>query len=220
MSAREPQRRRHTSTRPPWMIALFVVVGIIVVAGVGYGVLNLVRGSSDATVSAGSSDAATEPAACVTTTVVPADTLPKAAKVRVAVYNATETSGLAAKTAAVLEKRGFDVRKVDNDPVGQPIPGVAEIRHGDKGTASAELMLFYFPGAELVNDDRAGVLIDVAIGDAFTKVAAPAQVAAQLSSPSPSASGPGCPLPTPTPSPSSSVEPVTTSPSASPGAST
>ena len=160
--------------------------------GIGYGVISLVRGGSDTS----AADAADPtPSPCVTTTVTPAEVLPKPARVKVNVYNATATPGLASKTASALEDRGFRVGRVANDPVGKPIPGVAEIRFGAKGAQGAELLLLYVPGAELVELDRKGRTVDLATGTGFTGLAPQPEVTAQLASPSPVASGPGCPSP-------------------------
>ncbi len=153
-------------------------------------------------------EAQAAPSPCVTTIVTAAEVLPKPAKVTLNVYNATATSGLASKTANELEDRGFPVGKVANDPVGRPIPGVAEIRYGPKGAQNAQLVLLYVPGAELVELDRKGRNVDLAMGTGFTGLAPQPEVAAALAAPSPVASGPGCPSPTDdgerSPSPSAS----------------
>jgi hypothetical protein len=143
--------------------------------------------------------------------VTPAEVLPKPAKVTVNVYNATDTSRLARKTANAIEKRGFKIGNVENDPVGKPIPGVAQVRYGPKGAERAELVLLYVPGAELVELDRKGRKVDLAVGDAFTGLAPQPEVDAALALPSPVASGPGCPAsasPSPSLSPSPSPSPL------------
>jgi hypothetical protein len=187
-------------------VGLLVAVGVLVVIGIGFGVVSLVRGSSDSS----AADAADPtPTPCVTTQVTQAELLPKPAKVKVNVYNATATSGLASKTASDLEDRGFRVGKVANDPAGRALPGVGEIRFGPKGAEGAQLLLLYVPGAELVELDRKGRNVDLATGTGFTGLAPQPEVAAQLASPSPVATGPGCP------SPASAVGPAA-SPSATP----
>lgn len=191
-SLRESPVRRRKPARPPWLIALLIGVAVLVVLGIGYGLISLVRGPGD--------EAAAEPTPiptpCETTYVTPAESLPKPAKVTVNVYNATDTSGLASATATDLEKRGFVVGKVTNDPVGKPIPGVAQIRFGPKAAKQAELLLIYVPGAELVELDRSGRKVDLAMGDAYDGLAPEQQVNAALSAPSPVASGIGCPTET------------------------
>jgi hypothetical protein len=196
---RESPIRRQKAARPRWLVILLIVVAVAVVIGVGYGLVSLLRGSDDAVAG---DDPTAVPSPCVTTFVTPAETLPKPAKVRVNVYNATETSGLASKTARAIEKRGFKVGEVANDPVGKPIAGVGQLRFGPKGAEEAQLVLVYVPGAELVELDRKGRKVDFAIGDAFTGLAPQPEVRALLTQPSPVASGPGCPAsssPSPTP---------------------
>jgi hypothetical protein len=195
-SMRESPIRRQKPERPVWLLALLIAVGVLVVVGVVFGIVSLVRGSSGG---ASADEAAPTPLPCVTTMVAPADVLPKPAKVKVNVYNATATSGLANKTASEVENRGFTVVDVDNDPVGRPITGVAQIRYGPKGERSARLLVLYVPGAELVALDRKGRSVDLAVGDAFTGLAAEPEVKAQLASPSPLASGPGCATTGPSP---------------------
>ena len=188
-SMRENSIRRQQRQRPPWLLAVLIGVGVLVVVGVGYGVVSLVRGgSSEATAQTPGGD----PSPCVTTMVTPAETLPGPSKVRVNVYNATGTSGLAGKTAKELGSRNFKVIKVANDPRNKKIAGVGQIRYGTKGEALAQVLLFQAPGAELVNDGRKGKNVDLAMGDAFTGLAALDEVEAQMAVPTPSVSGSGC----------------------------
>ena len=198
-SLRESPIRRQKSSRPTWLVALLVVVALLVAVGIGYGILSLVRGSSD---SSASESAAPVPNPCVTTMVAAGDALPKPAKVKVNVYNATATSGLASKTATAVEKRGFTIVDVANDPTGKAITGVAQIRFGTKGEPGARLLLLYLPGAELVQLDRKGRQVDLAVGDGYTDLASQAEVDAQLAVTSPVVSGPGCASPVSEPSPS------------------
>lgn len=191
MSVRQaPPMRPRRPSRPTWLVALLVAVGVLVVLGLGYGVISLVRGDDPPSPAA---ESAPTPSPCATVEVPVRDTLPKPAKVTVNVYNATGTSGLASKTASALEGRGFAVGKVDNDPVGQPIDGVARIRFGPKAADDAQLLLAYVPGAQLVPLDRKGTRVDLAMGDAFTGLAPKEEVEATLTRPTPIASGPGCP---------------------------
>jgi hypothetical protein len=192
-SLRESPIRRQGPSRPPWLIAVLIVVAVLVVVGIGFGIVSLLRGSGDSS----SAESEAVPTPCVTTMVTAADTLPKPAKVKVNVYNATATSGLASKTAAEVEKRGFRTGDVANDPVGKPITGTAQIRYGPKGEQGARLMVLYVPGAELVALDRKGKAVDLAVGDAFTGLAPQADVDAALTTPTPVASGPGCTPTTP-----------------------
>lgn len=191
MSLRENPSRRRPPSRPPWLIALLIAVGVLVVVGVGYGIVSLVRGPADPA----AESASATPTPCVTETVTAAEVLPAPAQVKVNVYNATATSGLASKTATALEKRGFTIADVGNDPVDAPITGVGQIRFGPKAQEQAQLLLLYVPGAELVSLDRKGKKVDLAMGDGFTGLAPQDDVDAQLAVPSPVATGPGCPTP-------------------------
>jgi hypothetical protein len=198
-SLRESPIRRQKSSRPTWLTALLIVVALLVVVGIGYGILSLVRGSSD---SSASDSPAAVPTPCVTTMVAAGDALPQPVKVKVNVYNATATSGLASKTATAVEKRGFTIVDVANDPTGKPITGVAQIRYGPKGESGARLLQLYLPGAEMVQLDRKGRQVDLAVGDAYTELVPQDEVDAQLAITSPVVSGPGCASPMSEPSPS------------------
>ena len=70
------------------------------------------------------------------------------AQVTVNIYNATERTGLAAKTAADVRKRGYKVSTVSNDPLQRNVTIAAEVRYGTSGTASAKLVLTLVKGAE------------------------------------------------------------------------
>jgi hypothetical protein len=188
-SMRESPIRRQQKSRPPWLIAVLAGVAVLVVAGVVFAILTLVRGDSS---EPAADEASSQPSPCVTTMVTPAESLPLPSKVRVNVYNATATAGLAGKTAKELGARDFKVVKVANDPRDKKIAGVAQIRYGTKGEAAAQVLLFQVPDAELVNDGRKGRSVDLAMGDAFTELAPVDEVAAAMAVPTPSASGIGC----------------------------
>jgi hypothetical protein len=191
-SLREYPVRRQPPRRPTWLLPA-VIVGIVALAvAIVIVVVRLLGGTDDA---ASSVEATPEPS-CSTTTAVPRDDLPIPGNVRVNVYNATEVSGLASKTARELKKRGFDIREVANDPVGMPIEGIARIRYGPSAQARAELLAYYVPGAELVELDRKGPKVDLALGALFDGIAPQTEVDAALDAPEAVVSGPGC-LPTP-----------------------
>ncbi|CAB4925162.1 unannotated protein [freshwater metagenome] len=186
---RHPRKRR----RPVWAIVLFVVLGTIGLFGVGFALSVLLRGqSSPEADEPGAVAASMAPLPCSTTMVTPAEVLPRTSRVTINVYNGTKRQGLAGETAQALAARGFLVKEVANDPEGQKVAGVAEIRYGPKGAVAAQLLSFYLPGAEMLPDDRSKKVIDVVIGKQYSEVQGEAQVAAALASPSPSTSGPGC----------------------------
>ena len=215
MSTITPSRRRRS--RPVWLTVVLVIVGMAVLFGVGFGIATLLKGGDgslppEETIE----DAAgvtTEPLPCETILVTPAEVLPRTARVTVNVFNSTPTPGLAAETAQILTARGFRVNKITNDPLGEVLPGVGEIRYGAKGASGAELLTYYFPGAVLVDDGRNGKRVDVSLGRGFVEIPSDAEVAAALAAPSPSPSGPGCVSPTPTPDVSAPVNAPAPSPS-------
>ncbi|MGW4803605.1 LytR C-terminal domain-containing protein [Kitasatospora sp. NPDC004272] len=123
---------------------------------------------------------------------VPSDTaVPQPAAVKVNVYNATDKSGLAARTADELRKRGFVVDKVGNAPaaLANKVPGSAQILSGPGGLGAATLLLSQVAAATSTEDGRADATVDFVIGDTFNALADPAQAAAalaELTKPSPS----------------------------------
>lgn len=189
-SRREFPVRPQRSSRPKWLLPLLIAVAVLVVVGVGYGAVSLFRGGGDSTASDVTPSAS--PTACQTTMVPASELLPAAADVKVNVFNATKKSGLASDTAKELSARDFVVMKVANDPADKRIKGIAEIRYGPKGQLAAELLLLHVPGAEMVEDDRTGKKIDLALGEGYEALAPTQGVEAQLSELRPMASGPGC----------------------------
>lgn len=192
-SMRENPIRRTPSQaggRPRWLIVLLVIVGVLVVIGVVYSVVSLTR-SSEPTVDEASASAA----ACVSVTSIPQETLPPAKKVKIRVLNATRKQGLARTAADALSESGFTIKAVSNDTVVRKQSGVAEIRYGPKGRRQALLLQYYLPGAELVPDTRKGVIVDVALGEAFTSVATRAEADLALQTPVITQTGVGCPSP-------------------------
>ena len=97
--------------------------------------------------------------------------------VTINVYNSTARTGLAASAASALQKQGFDVATVDNDPLGKTILGVGEIRHGPSGAAGAVLAAARLPGARLVLDDRMDASVDLVLGTTFRTLIVPTRSA-------------------------------------------
>lgn len=190
MSVRQAPSRPHPSSRPTWLLPLLAVVAVLVIGGLIFGLVSLIRGSGDEPAAAAGDGATPNP--CATEMVPTSDVLPPPSKVKVNVYNATSTSGLASKTASALEKAGFKVGKVANDPVGRTITGVGQIRYGPKAQKRAELLSIYVPDAELVELTRPGVKVDLAMGDSFEGLAPEQQVNDALASPRPVVTGVGC----------------------------
>jgi len=170
---RPPMRRR--KSRPTWLLAVVIPLVALVVIGVGFGVYTLMRSGDSA-----SPEASTSAAPCPSTPAIAVAPLPDPTEIRVNVYNATYLKGLAASTAAELKTRGFLIKDVGNDPKKLPITGVAEIRFGPKTQTSAQLLQYYFPGAELINDGRRGKLIDIALGTGFRPIPAQPKINDQV----------------------------------------
>jgi hypothetical protein len=173
--------RRNRRPRPPWLLPVVVAVGAVVLLGLVLGLVRLIGA-----VTGDDEPASAEPSSCATTMVTPADALPAANKIRVNVFNATATAGLAGKTAKELGARDYRVVRIANDPRDEKIEGVAQLRYGPKGEKSAQALLFLVPGAELVNDGRTTRIVDLAMGDQFTGLADADEVTAAMASPTPS----------------------------------
>ena len=101
--------------------------------------------------------------------------------VRLRVFNATDTAGLAQTVAADLQARGFVVEEIANDPAGVEVTGVGELRFGKPGRGAADYVRLFLPGATDREDTRATSVVDVVSGPDFTGLAAEDQVAAALS---------------------------------------
>jgi hypothetical protein len=97
--------------------------------------------------------------------------------VTINVYNSTDRTGLAASAARVLQKQGFKVATIDNDPLGKSILGVGEIRYGPSGLEGANLAALRLPGATLVQDGRMDASVDVVLGKLFKAVKVPPKIA-------------------------------------------
>jgi hypothetical protein len=146
---RGPRRRRR------WPAVLAVVV-LAAAAGAGWWFLD--RGAE--------APARAVPR-CPAVSPTPA-ALMKPAKVTVNVYNATDRYRLAAKTATRLEKQGYAVGRVDNDPLKRAVTTPAEVRHGEKGLAQAHTVVAVAPGATLVPDERGGARVDLVLGSKWS----------------------------------------------------
>jgi len=93
--------------------------------------------------------------------------------VRLNVYNATTHPGLAAAVAVALQKQGFDIGVVGNDPLGRTVAGVGEIRSGDYGVEGSNLVARSLPKAALVLDDRMDASVDLVVGSRYKVLTTP-----------------------------------------------
>ena len=96
--------------------------------------------------------------------------------VTINVYNATDRNGLARSVAKSLRTQGFNIGEIANDPLGKRIVGVGEVRHGQLGTADANLVAKRLPGAKVVLDKRTDDSVDLVLGNRFSALRAPAGV--------------------------------------------
>ncbi|MFY1694950.1 MULTISPECIES: LytR C-terminal domain-containing protein [unclassified Solwaraspora] len=146
-----------------------VVVGVLVVFALIFVVVAMVRDSQ-------SGDAAT--ASCPAGWAVADVTLREAKDVRLNVFNATDTSGLATNVADDLGNRKFQIEEAANDPEGRRIDGVAVLRYGPKAVGSAHLMRAYFLDQATTEYDpaREDDIVDVVIGNAFRQLATTTEV--------------------------------------------
>ncbi|MEI7453146.1 MAG: LytR C-terminal domain-containing protein [Actinomycetes bacterium] len=184
--------RRYRRRRPMWHVVVAIIAAIVVVVGLVIGIVKMFSGSNELDAIAPTPN----PSPCVTVMVSPAEFLPAVSLVRVNVYNATKTPGLAGSTAEVLRARGFNIRNVGNAVGNRQVQGTGELRYGPTGKAAAQLLAYYFPGAALIPDGRSKRVVDVVVGSGFVAVVDDATVAAKKASPTPSPSGAGCPTPT------------------------
>jgi hypothetical protein len=123
-------------------------------------------------------DSAAAQGACVTPTSKVLALQPRTVKVRV--YNATSTAGLAKTVADQLRKRGFAISTTSNDPLAnvRKVDGIGELRYGQQGADQAVLLSLQFPGIRLAEDARTDAIVDVAVGPSFKTLPTPAAYSA------------------------------------------
>jgi hypothetical protein len=117
-------------------------------------------------------------AACAAASTAPPRLDPSTVRLRV--FNATDTPGLAQQVGAEFQARGFTVEEIDNDPTDREVTGIGEIRHGHPGTEAAAFMTVYLPGAGDWLDTRATDVVDVVIGPEFAALPTADEVDAAL----------------------------------------
>ncbi|MFG2284922.1 LytR C-terminal domain-containing protein [Streptomyces sp. NPDC048595] len=100
------------------------------------------------------------------------------------VFNATQRSGLAKRTADELKKRGFKIGKVGNAPAAydKKVKG-AGILLGPKAAVDGPLKVLatQLAGAQQKTDDRKSAELDLILGDAFKDLATQQAAAKSLS---------------------------------------
>jgi hypothetical protein len=100
-------------------------------------------------------------------------------KIQVRIYNATAREGLAKKVASLLNSRGYAIVTTDNDPLAgiRPVEGTAEVRYGPAGAKQAGQVRRQVPGATLFKDARQDAVVDLVLGEKFSRLTTAAELA-------------------------------------------
>jgi hypothetical protein len=175
-----PRMRR---TRRRGRIIFGVLAAVVTLGLVGWGSLQLIEvftGGSDKASAAGPQ---CRSSASPGQRRSPPTALPKPAKIKVNVYNATPRSGLAKSTADALKKRGFVVGNVGNAPPAydKKVKGSGLLLGAAKTSQGAFAVL----GTQLTDphqktDTRKTQDVDLIIGSRFTSLATPKDAARAL----------------------------------------
>ncbi|CAA9273326.1 MAG: hypothetical protein AVDCRST_MAG41-3038 [uncultured Corynebacteriales bacterium] len=156
-----PPRARYTMRLRRALPALCLLLGLAVLAGMTWlRVLDRVEAGAAGAV------------ACPTSAADPN-------KVQLRVYNATAREGVARTVSIQLLDRGYAVLAVENDPLSgvRLVEGTAEVRYGPGGVRWAESVRKQVPGATLYRDAREGRVIDVVLGERFSRLSTAAELA-------------------------------------------
>ncbi|MCA5894336.1 LytR C-terminal domain-containing protein [Isoptericola sp. NEAU-Y5] len=86
-------------------------------------------------------------------------------KIKVRVFNASETGGIASATAEVLDERGFTV--IATGDMSRQVE-TSELHFGVKGITRAYTLAAQFTSIRLVLDDRDGGSVDMLVGNRYT----------------------------------------------------
>jgi LytR cell envelope-related transcriptional attenuator len=111
--------------------------------------------------------------------------------VHVNVYNATKRHGLASEVATQLRQRGFVIGKVENDPAGHTVTGIAEVRATASDAAPARTVGAQVASYVVVPDQRKDASVDLVLGAAFRSLRTTSAASAAMS-PTPSPRPSGC----------------------------
>lgn len=143
------------------LLLALVVAGVVLVGMVQRGELELKLGAGKPSPT---------PLSC------PAEMLkyPANKTVVVNVYNGSSVEGAAGKVAAELKKRGYQVKKIDNEVIDPVAPSV--IISGPGGHAGAFNLQRNFPNSEYLEDDRKDATVDVVLTGQFGDLVAAKQV--------------------------------------------
>jgi hypothetical protein len=176
--------RRHRRQTVTFAYALAVVLVL------GAGAFAVFKGTITWPFGGGPGPAVPAASASASACSTPTATVQAAGLTTVRVYNATSRRGFALSVARDLQKRGFKVPTVGNDPLGSS-PTTAVIRHGPQGILAAHTLGSQLAGTMVYQqDDRAGTTVDLVLGPRFALLNAKKAAAALKATASPN---PGCP---------------------------
>ncbi|HEY0700966.1 MAG TPA: LytR C-terminal domain-containing protein [Micromonospora sp.] len=149
-------------------VRALVVVGALVVLALVFIVIALVRDTQ-----AGDTVAA----ACKDGEIAADITLHEPKDVKIRVFNATGTAGLAETVATDFANRKFQVVKKGNAP-RKDGEGVATLRYGPKAVGAAHLLRAYFldEAKGVYDPKRTDDVVDVVIGEDFQQLATTTEV--------------------------------------------
>lgn len=144
--ARARQRRQRRS------LAIVAVAVVLVITGLAFALFYMTSFSIPPT-------AATS---CAVSTQAPA---PQTVFV-LNIYNASSDTGRAKRIATAMKSRDFHIGVVSNDPYGENLKGVGQIRYGPVGTRYAkDYIKQYTPGGQLIQDGRTDTSVDLVLGE-------------------------------------------------------
>jgi hypothetical protein len=109
--------------------------------------------------------------------------LPEEKEVKINVYNATDSQGLARGVANDFKNQGFKIGKTGNDPKKKAVSAVAVLRYGPKAVGAAHLLRAYFLDEAQTEFDikRTDATVDVVIGTSYKQLATPTEMRQSLS---------------------------------------
>lgn len=155
MSALQPQPRPHS--RIHWQTPITMVILLaILVGGAWWGWNSLINSSAEPN--------------CVEQKLPNNRLVPK--QVVINVYNGGAKAGTAARTAEELEKRGFNIGKVANEPKGDKID-VVSVRGNTDNAPELKLVAGQLSQKALTEgDERPDHTVDIILGRGYTKLKA------------------------------------------------
>ncbi|OMH23575.1 hypothetical protein BKD30_11695 [Tersicoccus phoenicis] len=169
LRADEPERERNRH-RHRLLHGLVLVLTLVVLGSALVLVLAMVQGYRPFPASAPSTSASATPRPTVDAAGCPIDPVVPAAagRVRVGVFNATTTPGLAASVAARLRERGLEITAVGNRAVEDRAPVV--VVAGRAGRSAALTVQRQLPGSVYREDERSGTAVDLVLGTRFRQL--------------------------------------------------